>query len=205
MQSRVVVPDKGREALLQEPHSAHPGMTKMKALARIYAWWPGLEIDIKESVCLCNECQLSQSNPPTVPLNPWTWPSRTWMRIPIDYTGPVEGHYLLIVIDAHSKLIEALPAKSSSSSVTIELFHSVFTQFGLPETVASDNGSCFVSEEFQQFLKCNGMKQVNSTPYHPSSNGLTERAMQIVKKRLRKITDGTIKTRIAKVLFSYIP
>ena len=106
------MPDKGREALLQEPHSAHPGMTKMKALTRIYVWWPGLETDIKESACLYNECQLSQSNPPTAPLNPWTWPSRPWMRIPIDYIGPVEGHYLLIVIDAHSKWIEALPAKS---------------------------------------------------------------------------------------------
>ena len=40
----------------------------MKALARMYVWWPGLETDIEESVRLCNECQ--QSNPPTAPLNP---------------------------------------------------------------------------------------------------------------------------------------
>jgi len=73
----------------------------------------------------------------------------------------------------------------------------------LPETIVSDNGSCFVSEEFQQFLKANGVKQVNSAPYHPSSNGLAEQAVQIVKKGLRKTTDGSITARIAKVLFMY--
>ena len=56
-----------------------------------------------------------------------------------------------------------------------------------------------MSEEFRQFLKCNGVKQVSSVSYHPSSNGLSERTVQIVKKELRKITDGT---RIAKVLFA---
>ena len=75
--------------------------------------------------------------------------------------------------------------------------------FGLPETVVSDNGSCFVSEEFQQFLKCNGVKQVDSAPYHPSSNGLAEQAIQIVKKGFKKTTDGSMKSRIAKVLFAY--
>ena len=74
-ESRVVVPENGQHAILQELHSAHPGMTKMKALARMYVWWPCLETDIEESVCLRNECQLSQSNPPTAPLNPWNWPS----------------------------------------------------------------------------------------------------------------------------------
>ena len=77
-------------------------------------------------------------------------------------------YYLLIVIDTHSKRFEAFPTKFLSSSVIIDLLHSAFAQFGLTEIFVSDNGSCFVSEEFQQFLKCNGVK---SAPYHPSSNG----------------------------------
>ena len=38
--SRVVVPRQGQQAALQELHTAYPGMTTMKALARMYVWWP---------------------------------------------------------------------------------------------------------------------------------------------------------------------
>jgi len=76
--SRVVVPPQGQQAVLQELHTAHPGVTKMKALARLYVWWLGLKSDIEESVQLSDECQLSQSNPPVAPLSPWNWPTRPW-------------------------------------------------------------------------------------------------------------------------------
>ena len=87
-------------------------------------------VRIKESVHLCNECQL---NPPVALLNPWSWPSRPWARVHLDYAGPIEGHYLLIMIDAHSKWIEALPTQSTSSHATIKLLRSIFAQFGLPK------------------------------------------------------------------------
>ena len=173
----------------------------MKSLTRMYVWWPELDKDIEESVHSCNECQLNQSNPPAAPLNPWSSPS--WARIHLDYADPIEGHYLLIMIDTNSKWIEALPTQSTSSHAKIELLRSIFAQFGLPETIVSDNGSFLVSEEFQQFLKVHGIKQITSAPYHPSSNGLAERAVQIVKKGLKKTTEGSIKSRIAKILFAY--
>ena len=51
--SRVVVPPQGQQAVLQVLHSSHPGMMRMKSLARMYVWWPGLENDIEETVRLC--------------------------------------------------------------------------------------------------------------------------------------------------------
>jgi len=135
----------------------------------------------------CDECQLNQANLSLAPLNPWSWPSRPWTRLHVDYAGPFQNHYSLVVFDAHSKWIEALPASTPSTYVTVELLHPLFAQFSLPETIVTDNGSCFTSEEFEYFLKQNAIKHITSAPYHPSTNGLAERAVQIIKKGLKKL------------------
>ena len=68
----------------------------------------------------------------------------------------------------------------------IELSRTLFAQVGIPEVVVTDNGPCFVSQEFEMFLVKNGVKHITSAPYHPSSNGLAERVVQLVKKGLKK-------------------
>ena len=93
---------------------------------------------------------------------------------------------ILVVADAHSKCIEAVCTSSTFSASSIEVLHSLFARFGLPETVVTDNSTGFVSAEFEDFLKKNGIAHTASAPYHPSSNGLAERAVQIVKRALRK-------------------
>ena len=69
--------------------------------------------------------------------------------------------------------------------------------------IVTDNSTGFVSEEFESFLRSNGIKHTTSALYHPASNGLAERAVQIVKRGLKKVTSGSMNTRLAKVLFSY--
>ena len=109
----------------------------------------------------------------------------------------------LVIIDAHSKWIEVFPTSSTTSSVVVEVLRSIFARFGIPEMIVSDNGPCFVSEEFESFLQANAVKHVTSAPYHPSTNGLAEWAVQILKKGLKKVTDGTLHSRLAKVLMRY--
>jgi len=62
--SRVIVPFRHRKAVLEELHEAHPGMTWMKSLARMFVWWPGIDRDTERTVQLCRECQTSLSSPP---------------------------------------------------------------------------------------------------------------------------------------------
>ena len=191
------------EVVLQELHEGHPGISRMKSLARMYVWWPGISADIEKSVRLCPECRQTQSSPPLAPLNPWKWPTRPWARLHLDFAGPLEGKNILVAIDAHSKWIEAVCTSSTSSSCVIEELRSLFAKFGLPEMVVTDNGTGFVSREFEEFLRRNGVKHTTSAPYHPASNGLAERAVQVIKRGLKKVTEGTMGSRLAKVLFAY--
>lgn len=201
--SRVVIPPQGRPIVLQELHEGHPGMTRMKTLARMYVWWPLIDKDIEQSVLQCHLCQQQQAAPPVTPLQPWKWLSQPWVRLHMDFAGPFEGKMILVVIDSHSKWIKAYPTDSSMSIKVIEMSRTLFSQFGIPEVLVTDNGPCFVSEEFETFLSKNGIKHVTSTPFHPATNGLAERAVQIVKKGLKKEKGGTMASRIAKVLMAY--
>ena len=100
---RVVVPVKGRQRAMEMLHEAHPGVARMKSLARSYLWWPGMDKQIERCVRECSTCQVSRKEPPVVLLQPWPWPDKPWTRIHIDYAGPMEGRMFLIVTDAHSK------------------------------------------------------------------------------------------------------
>ena len=60
--------------------------------------------------------------------------------------------------------------------------------------MVTDNAPYFVSEEIELFFKQNGIHHPTSLPYHPASNGLVERAVQTIKKGLRKVTEGTLTT-----------
>ncbi|KAL5478092.1 hypothetical protein EMCRGX_G024972 [Ephydatia muelleri] len=173
--NRVVVPEKGRNYVLQELHGGHPGISRMKSLSRTFVWWPGIDKDIEMLVSKCPQCQAARPSPPVAPLQPWSWPTRPWARLHIDYAGPVEGQMLLVVIDAHSKWIEVEVGKDATAEATIQRLRTIF------------------SREFHDFLKNNCVTHIRSAPYHPSSNGMAERAVQTVKQGVKKMTTGTLR------------
>ena len=100
---RVVVPGKLRGKLLEELHHDHPGISRMKAVARGYMRWPGLDHEIEELARSCQSCQLVKHAPSVAPLHPRMWPSRPWYRVHLDFAGPFQGSMLLVAVDAHSK------------------------------------------------------------------------------------------------------
>ena len=201
--SRVLIPEPGRQHVLQELHGGHPGISRMKTLARMFVWWPHMDKDIERVVQHCNQCQQVKATPPAAPLQPWQWPSRPWARIHIDFAGPIEGKMMLIAIDAHSKWIEAKLMSTTTATATIEQLRCMFAQHGIPETVVSDNGPQFTSDEFTQFCLRNGIHHVLVTPYHPSSNGLAERAVQTIKNGIRKMVEGNLQLKLSRVLINY--
>ena len=82
-------------------------------------WWPSIDRNIEALASCCVACQASRNLPSVAPLHPWSFPERPWSRLQMDYTGPIDNHMLLVVIDAYSKWLEVFPVKSASSSATI--------------------------------------------------------------------------------------
>ena len=74
---------------------------------------------------------------------------------------------------------------------------------GLCDIIVSDNGTSFTSAEFKDFLTRHGIKHVTVAPHHPSSNGLAEKAVQIVKAGLMKESEGTLAVKLCRVLYKY--
>ncbi|XP_046556702.1 uncharacterized protein K02A2.6-like [Haliotis rubra] len=179
-------------------HEAHPGITRMKSVARGMVWWPNMDLDLEEKVKTCEICQQSRPVPPESTLHPWEWPEKPWSRLHLDYAGPFLGKLFLVCIDAHSKWLEVVPLNSSTSTVTIECLRRMFATHGLPETVVTDNGTCFTSDEFTVFMKKNGIHHLCVAPYHPASDGLAERAVQTFKNGMKRMTEGNIETRISR-------
>ena len=177
----------------------------MKALARSYLWWMGLDQAIDELGKSCEACQADQPNPPAAPLHPWVWPDARWTRIHIDYEGPFLGKMFLVVVDVHSKWPEVAILSTSSTQKTIDILRSLFAQYELPEQLVSDNGPQFTSKEFEQFARANGIRHIRSAPYHPASNGQVKRFIRTMKRSLQAgEKDGrSLHHNLAEFLFTY--
>ena len=111
------------------------------------------------------------------------------------------GKMFLVVVDAHSKWSDVYPMNTCMSTATIEKLQQSFAVHGLPETAVTDNGTCFTSDEFNVFMRNNGTKHIKSAPYHPSTSGLAERAVQTLKQGLKKLKQGSIETSVSISLF----
>ena len=202
---RVIVPEKLRDSVLTELHTSHPGIVRMKSLARLHVWWPGIDKQIERAVQTCTSCQSIRNRPQPVPLHPWAWPTQVWQRIHVDFAGPFQGHTFLVIVDAHSKWVEVILMSSTTSRSTILELKKVFAAYGIPEHLISDNGPQFVSTEFENFLKMNGVRHTCSAPYHPQTNGEAERFVQTLKQFLRaeKLDNCDVQTKVSRFLLSY--
>ena len=203
--ARVIVPPSLQEKVLQELHDTHPGISRMKALARSYVWWPNMDSDIELTVSSCSTCQSMRSNPSPVQIHPWTFPARPWSRIHVDFAGPISGCTYLVVVDAYSKFPEVVKMSTTSAKATVTTLRDIFSRHGLPEIIVSDNGPQFTATEFEHFCTSNGILHRTSAVYKPSTNGQAERVVQILKSAIKQahLTNADVDTVIANHLLVY--
>ncbi|KRZ10689.1 Uncharacterized protein T11_7653 [Trichinella zimbabwensis] len=202
---RTVIPMKLRSRVLMKLHDTHPGRERMVSMARQFCWWPAMNKDIEMKVQSCEGCATAQKNQAKVAVKPWEVADRPWKRIHVDFAGPVNGKMFMIVVDAHSKWPEVLHMPHITTEQTIESLKTVFTRFGFPEVLVSDNGTQFTATEFTIFCAENGIRHVTSAPYHAQSNGQVERFIDTFKRALKKSTNDRRpqKDRLREFLMTY--
>ena len=173
-----------RPEILQYIHEGHQGKEICLLRAKNTVFWPKMTYDIQQLIEKCMICQEYGKSQPltgrTQELPPFQWHTLAtdlfyWKRM--DF---------LIVADVFSKyiIVRKLP-NSTSVALCIEL-SMIVTELGLPHLIRSDNGPCYNSKEFQQFLQCYSIKHQMSSPNHPGSNGFVERMVGVAKKLMDK-------------------
>lgn len=189
--SRIFIPTLLRQPLLKQIHGSHLGLQKMKENLRSFAWWPNANSEIEEFVKRCPSCTKYQTNSTRAPISEINT-ARPFEKFAIDLTGPsgiFDGHIVLTGIDYYSRYPFAFILNSGNSKEVIWHLRSIFSLFGLPECIISDNGSCFTSKEIETFFSSLGIKHSLSSVYFPSSNGLIERFHKTLKSRLARVRE----------------
>ncbi|XP_059220915.1 uncharacterized protein K02A2.6-like isoform X3 [Stomoxys calcitrans] len=195
--TRVMIPATLRDAVLRELHHTHIGVVRMKQLARKYCFWKEIDSDIETLVKSCPDCAMIRRCPPKVETHKWEDPIENFQRVHIDYAGPFQNHYFLVLVDAKSKWPEIKVIKQApTSDITISLLQSIFSTHGLPQIMVSDNATIFQSAVFRTFCENNGIIQKFIAPGHPATNGLAERHIQTLKRKLKAMQNEKLPLRL---------
>ena len=170
--------------MLQYIHKGYQGKERCLLRARNTVFWPKMTYDVQELIERCIICQEHGRSQPiigtTQELPPFLWHT---LATDIFYWKRMD---FLIVADVFSKyfLVRKL-ANSTSAAVCVELA-TIVTELGLFHIIRSDNGPCYNSKEFQQFLQRYNITHHTSSPHHPRSNGFVERMVGVAKKLMDK-------------------
>ena len=94
---------------------------------------------------------------------------------------------------------------STTAVKAVDILRSVFSRYGIPDQIVTDNSPQFTAEEFTQFCIGNGIKHTLTAPYHPSTNGEAERFVQTFKtfKTSMQKHNGALQKNLCQFLLHY--
>ena len=207
-----LIPESCRSALLSEHHdsvsAAHLGINKTTARIRQVGYWVGMLNDIDK---YCRECTVCQRTKPTLPTNaplssvpigrPWEMVAVDILEVPMSRSN---NRYLLVIQDYMTKWAEAIPLPNQTAErITKELIK-VFSRYGIPDILHSDQGRNFESTILRQTLGAFGVAKTRTTAYHPAGDGLVERFNRSLLQMLRAfVNEGDWEQYLPFVLYAY--
>ena len=183
---RIVVPLSLRPEVLKQIYDGHFGITNCVERAKSSVYWSGYDDAIRNMVSSCNLCQKNRNSNPASAIYPTEIPEYPFQKVTSDLFEFRGDHYLLVVY-YYSKWPCVTRINSLTTSAVVKELERIFTDFGCPEVLISDNGPQYGSAEFRQFCSQRQINHKTSSPEYPQSNGLAERFVQTAKKNMLKI------------------
>lgn len=148
---RVFVPPMLRQKFLKMIHREHTGIVKCKQLARHSIWWPNLDKDIEQMVNTCDACCVYARKGSRKWLESWPKTEYPFQRVHLDHFYFENKHYL-IIFDVFSSWLHVDCNKSESSECVLLSLRKFIAIFGKPTVIVSDNGTSFLSRQFNIFV-----------------------------------------------------
>jgi len=114
-----------------------------------------------------------------------------------------QGENFFVLIDALSRFPEVFLTKDQSARTVHTLLQSLFSRYGVPKTIVSDNGPAFIEKNLNLWLQNINCKHLTIAPYHPASNGIAERFVRTIKEQLKCSSQNDYMSTINKFLMCY--
>ena len=192
---RIILPKSLVQPVLKGLHSSpsagHMGITRTLLRAKERFFWPQMDECITDFVNNCIKCSQSKDNSTSTkaPLKP-IQVSEPFLFWALDYMGPLSetalgNRHILVMMDHFTKWCEAFPTKDQRASTVAKILVSrVFSRFGPPVVLHSDQGRNFDSNLMHEIYDMMGIKKSRTTAYHPQGDGLVERQNRTLQQIL---------------------
>ena len=195
---RPLVPLAWQRAVFCAVHElAHPGIRATRRALSSRFIWRGMAKQAREWCLSCLPCQRGKvTSQPAAPVQPIPVPGRRFAHVHVDIVGPLPPsssgvRHVLTVIDRATRWAEVIPLTSTTAAACVEAITTGWiSRFGVPEVITSDRGVQFTSDVWKILCTRLNIKHVQTTAYHPQSNGMIERFHRQLKDALRSRLAG---------------
>ena len=110
----------------------------------------------------------------------------------LDFVGPInptsrKKRYILVSTDYVTKWVEEKVVPRATKQVVVDFLHEdIFTRFGVPREIVTNQGSQFTSHLMTTLVQQYKIKHRLSSPYHPQANGQVESTNKVLESILTK-------------------
>ena len=170
----ICIPPEIYDRSLPELHMMHLGIEKMQHRARATLYWPGIDMDIVEYVKRCKTCTQHKVTQHIQLMIPRDVPEVPRQDLAADFFS-FKGKEYLLVADTFSKYPFIFRMTTKTADMVIQKFTQLFSQYGNPKSLTTNNGPPFSSESFAQFMSNQRVGHITSSPHYPRSNRFIKR------------------------------